>query len=1092
MALDGPNPLLKPAIRVITAGACSAFAGPLGALTGAFIGGILGHILGEGAGALGRSAIESLVGRASETFLDSSIGNLAERLRKSRPSLEGIYREALRRSLSQIKGYAGTEYSDWFDNWNTCLQADVQLSLDEVQPSQLTPDKFDALFRNALERIDAQGTMITTHSSSILLLCRPAPEPLLVLIKNRLPNLFADNFRALIVQREQTEAWNEAQLAFQDCVGASLIRIEQQLVLLKQTVDDDFHKVLRVIDPAFIEKQNEGEVTRFLSISRGDWKLVAQRGGIERDLAQEVTLKLLQSHDGRAVLQPISGEPGSGKTTLLLQIGVRLVEAGCTVVEVIGKLDDFRYYVTKLSKMTPGRLFILIDDIYKDESEAPLIVDVLSSLGESLPITIVATTPSFANRTKYIRTSSYLEILPGVSPDVLSDHEIGRLREMPSAARLSKKQFTKLSQSRRILVVMLQLTEGKPIDEILLGTARRLKLSFPDTYRAWGIVVDFNAYGLHVPSSLLELVLGIPYFCDSIRTAPAKIGSEGIIFPSSNPYFKESWSAGHILIADHAFKVEFADTLRRTCMAAVQTASPSDPEHSIFLGRMLRSLTTGTSNLPAQMSLAAELFSANREKVHQIAHAHPGAMPEWGVAFCNLGQNELAVQCFLNAKPTTPNSALDIVSGLEQLGKARQAVDAAIAWCDSHPDDTYVRTLYLGLVKRQADRLREPHKTGKLTEAQRAIDQTGKWLDRQIHNPAVVADDASVRTSYLDLVESKGTTAELKDAIAQTREWLARNPDDHSVRSFYLGLVERRAKRSLGDAIEDTIRWLKDHPGAAGVWTALIAAVIRNRQVDRAVALTAEAMNSNPDDLNLKERYIDLILSQQPQQGVEKILDELEARFPTNNAIPLRRARWLAKAGRDDEAEAVYARMLDKNPDLLDLHHLYGRHLLDTKKWKEARKEFEAVLGRNIMHQMAHEGKAMALRGLATQEQEAGRPDLAANYLKWAESHFRSAISWAERQALSAARFHTSIAWFLLAQDRPQEALAAFDKAIRGAPDHFSNYWGKGSALKQLARPAEAIVALKTALAKAPEPLESPAKEEIPRLLEECEKAGGD
>lgn len=127
-----------------------------------------------------------------------------------------------------------------------------------------------------------------------------------------------------------------------------------------------------------------------------------------------------------------------------------------------------------------------------------------------------------------------------------------------------------------------------------------------------------------------------------------------------------------------------------------------------------------------------------------------------------------------------------------------------------------------------------------------------------------------------------------------------------------------------------------------------------------------------------------------------------------------------------------------------------------------------------------------ALRGLAARQQDAFRSEIAHRLLNQAESEFRSAIYWAKIHAASIARFYTSIGWFYLDQERCEDALSSFDAAICEAPEFFANYWGRGATLQGLGRPEEAIAALETALAKAPQPLESPAKEEIPRLLEEC------
>ena len=752
-------------------------------------------------------------------------------------------------------------------------------------------------------------------------------------------------------------------------------------------------------------------------------------------------------------------------------------------------------------------------------------------------------------------------------------------------------------------------------------------------------------------------MLEVPYFSDLLLKSPSQIGSEGIIFPS--PFvFKESWSAGHILIAQFAFKVAFAGTLRRTCMGAVSGASPTDPEHSIFLARMFHFLISGSHRIPAELPLATEIFKTHEEQLCSLAIRHAEAMAEWAPIFRAFGESELEERCLVNAKLTNPHHALNVIQRLDQLGKARDAIAAAARWFDSSPDDTFVRSYYLAMVDREGTRtdvqrtialtadwlgghaddtsvrraylglierngtpkelrdvivqtanwlgghaddtlirraylglieiygtpkelqnvivqtanwlgghaddtlmrgayiglieryghpeelqdviaqtevwlaghtrdtyvraafldlieqkgtplqiaaaidqtatwlntdqhdddnyvrtiylgLVERHGTAK--ELQNAIEQTKEWLSRH-------SEDMSVRTAFLDLIEQKGGHLQLREAIVETRKWLDGHDDSSNVRTFYLGLVERRSKEDLDAAIEDTDRWLRQHLWAKDVWNSLIAVLVRNQKVERAIETTSAAIKINPRDLNLLERYLDLVAYQGSEQETATIFDELEARFPTNSVIPLKRARWLSDAGRSDEAEDLYAKLLKKYPRWADLRHALGRHYLRLKRLTEARKAFEGALGLNIRHQMAHEGKAQALRGLAALAMDAGNPEYAQGYLKLAESHFRSAITWAGRQSAPVARFHASIGWFYLDQGRCEEALSSFEAAIREAPEHFSNYWGRGAALKGLGRPSEAVVALETALAKAPQPLESPAKEKIPGLLEECRR----
>lgn len=1274
MALEASSAWTKPAFRVVGAAIGSSLAGPLGCATGAFFGAMFGDVFGPVAANFVTSCVENFGESAAEKLLGPQLDSFAKRFREHSSQIEKVYREALRESLIAIHSQTSKEFDDWYENWNACLKSAEPLDLEQVQPGELVPQNLDEILCRTMRRLDAQGQALNNKSLSLKVEYRPLPDELAAEIKTRLPEHFRESFRALIVTDEYKQAWKEAEKTIQDWVIAKIADIDQRTRLLpsiaeqidaiKGIQDKEFQKVFRVIDSAFLKSQKEVEETRFLSISKGDWALVARGRAIERDLAKQVASELLQPHDERMVLQTIRGEPGSGKTTLLLEIGARLVEAGCTVLEVLGgaPLDDFRYYATKLSNDSPRRLFFLIDDIYRDEEQADLIVEVFSNLGELLPISIIATTPSFADRTKSIRASSYLDMFPAVSPDNLTDNEIDQLRKMPSVSKLGPKLIDTLIQARRILVVMLQLTEGKPIEQILLETARHLKKNFPETYRAWGIVSLFSARNLPIPSSLLNAILGAPYFTDSLLKTPAKIGSEGIIFPSSF-LFKESWFAGHVLIAQYAYKVEFADKLRQVCVAAADLASPSDPEHSVFLGRMLRFLSTGSHGFSAELPLATDVFNSYEEKIRNMAMSYPEGMADWALAFRRLGQRTLAEQCLLKAKPTTPGRAVGVIRALEQLGKTHDAVAVAAKFLDSSPNDNYVRTYHLGLVERHGTPtevqeaiaqteswlashlddssmrtaflglverhgipteveetiaqteawlfghsddtsvrtafldlveqkgtppqmhaviaqtgtwltaeehynvtgvrifylgLVKRHGTGEqlkdaivLTEAwlaahsdndsvrtaflnlieqkgtplqiQAAIAQTATWLNAEEHADVVDvrgfylglverhgtgeqmmdaiaqteawlaehSDDTSVRIALLDLIEQKGTPLEVQGAIAQTAKWL--DADEHAevtdVRTFYLGLVERRANHNLEKAIDETDCWLRKHTGATDVWNALIAVLVRNGYSDRAVEITSAAIGLNPGDLNLTERYVDLIASHGSPEDVARIFDELEARFPRANTLPLRRARWLFETGNAKAAEIIYRELLKKHPKWPPVHYAYGRCLLELEKWEAARKEFDIALrlyaSRN---QMAHEGAAQALRGLAAKEQEAGHYKTARDHLQRAESHFRFAIHWAKRQSAPAARFYASIGWFYLDQHRFNEALTSFDAAVQETPEHFSNYWGRGAALRGLGRPAEAIVALENALAKAPQPLEPPAKEEIPQLLEECRR----
>src|SRR5207253_291807 len=113
------------------------------------------------------------------------------------------------------------------------------------------------------------------------------------------------------------------------------------------------------------------------------------------------------------------------------------------------------------------------------------------------------------------------------------------------------------------------------------------------------------------------------------------------------------------------------ETVRSTCELAVESASPSDPEHVLFLGRMLSFLSFRSSD---ERPLAVQLLASHATKLLTLALVSPEAQVDWGVVFLNLGRRDLALQCFLSAKPNTPGRARTVIRGLEELGKSAEAI----------------------------------------------------------------------------------------------------------------------------------------------------------------------------------------------------------------------------------------------------------------------------------------------------------------------------------------------------------------------------------------------------------------------------------
>jgi hypothetical protein len=291
MAFDEPNPLIKSAIRIAAAGLGAAVAGPLGFA----LGGILADALGWPAAQLVSSYAEKFGEEAAKKLLDTGTDSLVERLKKSAPDLELVYRQTLRLSLTEIKIHADPEFEDWFANWDICLKTSVQLNLEEIQPSQLTPTKLDELFRRTMERLDAQGAAIKRKSQSLILNTRPGPDPLLAELSTRLPEIFKQNFRVLIVRPDFEQAWKEAELAFRDSLSATIGCIDERTKVLPKVAED----TAAIREDAAATRKDVAELSQGIAVLNQNMaderKMLGGTSGIKR----EDLLPIIAKQQGR-------------------------------------------------------------------------------------------------------------------------------------------------------------------------------------------------------------------------------------------------------------------------------------------------------------------------------------------------------------------------------------------------------------------------------------------------------------------------------------------------------------------------------------------------------------------------------------------------------------------------------------------------------------------------------------------------------------------------------------------------------------------------------------------------------------------------
>lgn len=249
------------AIRVAAVGLGAVVGGPLGGA----LGGWLGDALGSSATEIIKGYAEKFGEKAAEKFAEIGADSLAERLKKP-AQLEAVYREALRRSLAEIRSEKPWgQFEDWFANWEGCLTSSTPLQLTAIELDSLRPEKLDDLFRQTMERIDTQGAAIRRKDLSLTKGFRNMSNEFLSELAARLPERLQVHFAALIVEPQYEQAWKETELIFKKLSSAALVRIDETT----QRID----RKLENIEMLLIQGEKEGRVTEEqLQTRNADWE----------------------------------------------------------------------------------------------------------------------------------------------------------------------------------------------------------------------------------------------------------------------------------------------------------------------------------------------------------------------------------------------------------------------------------------------------------------------------------------------------------------------------------------------------------------------------------------------------------------------------------------------------------------------------------------------------------------------------------------------------------------------------------------------------------------------------------------------------
>lgn len=566
------------------------------------------------------------------------------------------------------------------------------------------------------------------------------------------------------------------------------------------------------------------------------------------------------------------------------------------------------------------RPVVLVDDLFRCDGIEEVLQD------PQLRCTIVGASRTNEYRPGMLRSTANVKKLfpPGLQkkerwPELGRPtlNELDALRKKPECKNLSDEDWLRVTTIRHgnevriapLLVIMLQLSaDGKPFDEIITHSIEFLRKNYPETCDAFQILCAFHQHGHPTPTCVLQrLARGGSAYIAQLREELVKghgcVGSKGIIFSGDSHLYAECWETGHELIAEVANKKVYGDLTDHYVTNLILTADPRENEEFVFVSHILRTLT-----VRGRPSFVAQLLAQHPNKIEQFVRADTSQQAEWAVIFDKLGQMPRVHECLETVNPKSPLRTVWMIELALKYGLKPKALSLAEGWLSGHPDDSFVRTKFLGLIER----------LGTDDEKKQAIKTSGVWLTEH-------PDDSSVRTRFLGLVEGFGTEDEKKQAIETTSVWLTEHPDNVDVRKRFLKTIERFGSTDQIQKMLPLVKeWRAKDPSLQYRYARLLLRV--------------------GDPLGAIVEFRAILKTQQDHQMAYLGLGDshkhlgMQARFGGDNDAT---KRHFAEAERAYQKALFWARRKSEGTAVI-LTHLGWLHI-DQERWNEARNFFRTA-----------------------------------------------------------------------------------------------------------------------------------------------------
>ncbi|MBE9138949.1 caspase family protein [Nodosilinea sp. LEGE 07088] len=741
---------------------------------------------------------------------------------------------------------------------------------------------------------------------------------------------------------------------------ASSLTSSQSSDIEAKKLFDDGNSTYIVFDEDFLRQQGERQEASILKLRTATWALITQGNYIDRDQQDDLMGAAEQLRDFRGIsLILLRGEPGSGKTALQKWIAYKLLQEKHLILIKQEENSNWLQILREFSKKVNGQHFyVVIDNIFRHES-------VLEGLEQSpLPFsfTLIGTTrPSEDYHENLIGLGYQIKLINIKRPSKSEKRRIVfKVSQDPEVnarlARMSSADKSMLMNAPSMLVLMLQLTEGKPFEQVIAEIIKSLPNSsqYP-AYQIFGLICSFYQHGISVPSELLLPCLdksseeAVYRVIDSIEIGELS----GLVCRS---YKKESFNLGvmHELIAQKALELRYKPRhddnppysypgLFQHFCKIVEFLNPYNENHRIWLSNALFLL------VKRDAEAVRKILTKHTKKVTELQNKN--TITNWLVwkkIYEELHWCDEQLRCqneILSALPVNSAEGTYWLSLVEKNGDFRrkqEAMSEILGLLRSHQENRDLYSKYLAFVR----------KHGSFEQQQQAVALTDQWL--QDHPYAL-----EVCKTYFILLDKMGEKDKVYQLITDKIEWMSGwlqiYPEDQNMLKQFRTLIrdhglpeqqnilKQRLKNQVTDlfnksegdrellikylsltkrsgtfeeiqkAIQETVSWLEDYPDDSNVRVSglvLIKEQGTEKQKQEAIDKTSEWLLENPNagqDVLLK--YLDLIAqsgSSQHKKGAIAFLKKWLQTHPEDLAARKNYLRFILKINvSNSEIQAV-------------------------------------------------------------------------------------------------------------------------------------------------------------------------------------------